>query len=111
MKLKQIALLGRSLIFVLILPIFSFSQEKPKDIKSSTDIVNPAIIVIPDNLQSILKLVDLELENAKLKSANLDLQLRLMLKVPNDYIRVGNGYEKPKSENEKVDKKDDKKDD
>src|SRR5690349_2465556 len=88
------------LLGILLHPSFIEGQEKPKEvakeISKSTSIVEPSNIPIPQDFAAILKSTDLELENAKLKAQNLDLQLRLFLKIPNDFIRVGDHYEKPK---------------
>lgn len=81
------------LLWMVLLLAFTFvgntkAQDKPKAIAESTTATTATpltSIAIPSDLQTLIKQADLELSNAQLKRQNLDLQLRLLLKVPNEF--------------------------
>ena len=67
---------------VLALGIAALANDTFQEAKTET---SPAPIAIPSDLQMTVRNADLEIQNAQLKRANLDLQMRLLLKVPNEY--------------------------
>jgi len=91
------------LFFSLSSPIVA--QEKPKGEaknEAKKDQVQqdskPSTISIPTELQQVLKDKEQALKIAQLELQNIDLQIRLLLSVPNDFIRRGDNYQKPPSE-------------
>ena len=78
-----ISRLVRSLLLVAVIA-FSGAFVIDQHPQSNVDAV-AAPIPVPTELQMTIRNADLELQNAQLKRANLDLQVRLLLKVPNEY--------------------------
>lgn len=80
---------------IFCLPIFlALQQPAPKETKG---------IPIPSNLQLLIQNADLKLKNAQLERAYLELQVRVMLKVPVEYMynEQTSEYEPPKKEEPK----------
>jgi hypothetical protein len=82
-------------VLVFCLPIFLALQQPPAK--------EPKGIPVPSNLQLLIQNADLKLKNAQLERAYLDLQVRVMLKVPTEYAynEQTSEYEPPKKEEPK----------
>jgi len=109
------------LLFASLILFFSLSppivaQEKPKEEAKSGKKENPvqqdskpSVVSIPAELQQVLKEKEQALKIAQLELQNIDLQIRLLLSIPNDFIRRGDSYQKPPQEPKPVEQKPDKK--
>lgn len=71
-------------LFLLIGQILGPSNIPNIPIDTKSPILTP--ILISDELKPVLENANKELEISRLKKENIILQLRLILKVPNDYI-------------------------
>ena len=84
LKMTKPMFAGTSIVcgLILALGITVFAGSAFQEAKTEAAL---APIALPSDLQITVRNADLEIQNAQLKRANLDLQMRLLLKVPNEY--------------------------
>lgn len=89
----------KSLLLVLLVALTPFSLGSQTPVKSE----EPKPIAVPSNLQMLIQNADLKLKNAQLERANLDLQIRIILKIPMDFVYNEQtlSYEAPKKDDSK----------
>ena len=73
------------LLTLCLLAITMFAQEKAIPTPKVEPKPSLSIIEIPSQMQEAIKAVNKDLELAQLKKDNVILQLRLILKVPNEF--------------------------
>lgn len=92
----------RAFALILCLSSLIFAQQP-----SSLPPPKPLVVSVPAELKGSLKAVNDELQIAQLRKANLILQLRLVLSIPNDYVwdDAAETFVAPKKEEKKDEKK------
>lgn len=77
-KVKRIVtVMVITIAIILSIRLVTIADDNPKTIHSPVE--------IPTNVQDLIKQANKDVEIAQLKKDNLILQVRLLLKVPNDY--------------------------